>query len=102
MVRRSKVGVVGCGSISGLYIQGCQKFDILEVAACADIELARAQAKAQEFGVPKACTVEELLAVPEIEIVLNLTIPAAHYPVAAKALTAGKHVQNEKPLAVTQ
>ena len=101
-MRKTKVGVVGCGSISGLYIQGCQKFDILEVAACADIDAARAQAKAQEFHVPKACTTAELLADPEIEIVLNLTVPAAHYPVAAAALAAGKNAHNEKPVAVTR
>ena len=60
----------------------------------------RAQARAEEYGIPKACTVDELLADPEIEIVVNLTIPKAHAEVALKAAQAGKSVYNEKPLAV--
>jgi predicted dehydrogenase len=59
-----------------------------------------AKAKAEEHKA-KACTVEELLADPSIEIIINLTIPAAHYEVALAALKAGKHVHNEKPLALT-
>ncbi|OGV70204.1 MAG: oxidoreductase [Lentisphaerae bacterium RIFOXYB12_FULL_65_16] len=97
-----RVGIVGCGNISGLYIQGCQKFDILKLVACADLDMARAEAKAKELNVPRACAVEELIADPEIEIVVNLTIPAAHFPVAEKALLAGKNAYNEKPLSVTR
>ena len=60
----------------------------------------RARARAQQFGIPRALTVEALLAEPDIEIVLNLTIPKAHFEVAMAALEAGKSVYNEKPLAV--
>jgi predicted dehydrogenase len=95
-----KVGVVGCGNISGIYLKRCSAFEILKVAACADIDLGRAKAKAAEYGVPKAYTTEELLADRDIDIVLNLTIPRAHFAVAMAALKAGKSVYNEKPLAL--
>lgn len=97
-----RIGIVGTGVISGAYLKSLKTLDGVEVAACADIDLARAQAKAAEFGVAKACSVEELLADPEIDIVVNLTIPAAHAEVCLKALEAGKHVYVEKPLAVTR
>jgi len=95
-----KVGVVGCGTISGIYLRNCAKFENLEVVACADRHLARAEAKARRHGIPRFCTVEELLADPQVEIVLNLTQPASHTQVALAALDYGKSVYNEKPLAV--
>ncbi len=98
----TKIGVIGCGNISGAYFKAGQTFKNLEIAACADLDLSRARAKAEEFKIPKACTVKELLADREIEIVVNLTIPKAHVSVALAALQAGKHVYGEKPLAVTR
>ena len=97
-----RVGIIGCGDISGAYLSQCPQFKILRVVACADLIPARAQARAAEFGVPQAVSVEELLADPEIEIVVNLTVPQAHYPVALAALQAGKSVWNEKPLSLTR
>ena len=97
-----KIGIVGCGNISGIYFQNGKKFKVLEVAACADLVLDRAVAKAEVHNIPKACTVEELLADPEIQIVVNLTIPIAHYDVCLAALQAGKHVHVEKPLSLTR
>ena len=97
-----KVGVMGSGNISGAYLKMARTFPILEIVACADLIMERAEAKAAEFDVPKACTVEELLGDPGIDIVLNLTIPKAHAEVAMAALQAGKSVYNEKPLAVTR
>jgi len=97
-----KVGVVGCGNISGIYLKRMPAFEILKVAACADLDRERAKAKAAEYGVPKTCTTEELLADPEIEIVVNLTIPKVHFSVALAALGAGKSVHNEKPLTLTR
>lgn len=92
-MKKVKVGVIGCGNISDIYLKNCtQTFDILEVAACADLIIERAQAKVEQYNIPKACTVEELLADPEIEIVLNLTTPGAHAEVCLAALNAGKHV----------
>lgn len=97
---RVKVGVIGCGVISGIYLKSLQRFTRLEVVACADLVLERAQARAAEFQIPKACLPEELLADPAVEIILNLTIPQAHAAVAIQALEAGKAVYNEKPLAI--
>jgi len=101
-LKKVKVGVVGCGMISNAYFNGMKQLDIIEVAACADLNLDAAKAKAEEHGVAKACTVDELMADPEIEIVLNLTVPKAHAPVCLKAIAAGKHVHVEKPFAVTR
>lgn len=101
MDRQVKVGIIGCGNISRQYVQGCRKFEILEVVACADVEPAQAEALATEFGL-QAYSVTELLDRPEIEIVINLTVPSAHAEVTLAALAAGKHVQSEKPLAVTR
>lgn len=99
---RIKVGVIGCGAISAAYFKRLPQFGILQVAACADLDLERARAKAQEFQVPVACRVEELLADPDLRIVVNLTTPQAHYPVAKAALLAGKNVYGEKPLTVSR
>ena len=102
-MRKVKVGIIGCGNISGIYFKNLtQLFHNTEVVACADLIPERAEEKAKEFGVPKACSVDELLADPEIEIVVNLTIPAAHTEVNLAALNAGKHVHCEKPLAITR
>lgn len=99
MPRKVKVGLIGCGNISKAYFAGCKRYDILELVACADLDFSRAQAAAREYGV-RACTVDELLADPAIEIVINLTIPQAHAPVNEKILRAGKHAYVEKPFAL--
>lgn len=97
-----KIGIVGCGNISDIYFNAGKTFESIEIAACADLIMERAQAKAEQHRIPKACTVEELLADPEIRIVVNLTIPRAHAGVGLAALEAGKSVYNEKPLTVTR
>jgi predicted dehydrogenase len=96
-----KVGVIGCGKISGIYLENGATFDDVEIVACSDLVLERAEAQAQMYGVPKACSPKELLADEEVEIVLNLTVPVAHAEVSLAALEAGKHVYTEKPLAVS-
>ncbi len=101
-MKQTKIGVIGCGNISGAYFTAGQTFKNLKIEACADLDLDRAKAKAEEFKIPKAYSVKEMLADPEIEIVVNLTIPKAHAEVALAALAAGKHVYGEKPLAVTR
>ena len=99
----TKVGVIGCGNISSNYIRNSRQYANLEFSAFADLDMERARAKALEYGGNAvACTVDELLHNPEITIILNLTIPNAHYSVAKAALLAGKHVYNEKPLAITR
>jgi predicted dehydrogenase len=100
--KKAKIGVIGCGNISGIYLQAGRKFDILEVVACADLIPARAEAKAKEYGIPKAYSPEALLADPEIEIVVNLTIPTVHAEVSLAAIEAGKSAYSEKPLAVNR
>ncbi|GDY12686.1 oxidoreductase [Planctomycetota bacterium] len=95
-----KIGVIGCGNISSAYLKNLPGFANVEVAAVADLDVARAQAKAAEFKIAKACSVDALLADPAIELVLNLTIPQAHAAVDLAAIAAGKHVYSEKPLAL--
>ena len=95
----SKVGIIGTGTISGIYLKSPTVFPILEIVACADLDMARAQAKADEFNI-QALSVDDLLAHPEIDIIVNLTIPAAHAEVAQAAITRGKSVYSEKPLAL--
>lgn len=101
-VAPSKVGIIGAGNISGIYLQNSKILDAITVTAIADIDMQRAAARAAEFDIPRVCNVEELLADPEIEIIINLTIPAAHAEVAMQAIEAGKSVYNEKPLAVSR
>ncbi len=96
-----KVGIIGCGNISDMYCRGLRLFDILDLRACADLEMDRAHKLAEAHGI-RALAAEELLADPDIDIVVNLTPPVAHAEVALAAIAAGKHVQNEKPLAQTR
>ena len=95
-----QVGLVGCGHISDRYLKNATQFPEFEIVACADSVPERAAARAAEYGVPAVRTVAELLADPEIEVVLNLTTPDAHASIAGAALDAGKGVYNEKPLAI--
>jgi len=101
-MRRMKVGVIGCGNISPIYLQAGRVFETIDIVACADIDMERARARAAEFGVPKVLTPEELLADPEVEIVLNLTVPKAHAEINLKAIESGKHIYTEKPLATNR
>jgi predicted dehydrogenase len=94
------IAVVGAGNISSQYLRNLTRFPDLAVVAIADLDVERAAAAAQEFGVPVSGAVDEVLALPEVELVVNLTIPAAHAQVALAALEAGKHVYGEKPLAL--
>jgi predicted dehydrogenase len=97
-----KIGVIGTGNILSQYVRGTRAFEMLDLVACADIDVPKAKARADELEIPRACTVDELLADPEIQIVINLTVPKAHAEVSLAAVAAGKSVQSEKPLAVTR
>jgi predicted dehydrogenase len=101
-MKKVKVGVIGCGNISGIYFKNGKLLEILDIVACSDLYMKRAKAKAEEFGIPRACTVEELLSDTDIQIVLNLTTPEAHAEVSLAALKAGKNVYSEKPLAISR
>lgn len=94
------IGIIGCGNISDVYFQNCKRFDALRVVFCSDLEAARARSKAEQHGVPRHGTTEELLADPGVELVINLTRPGTHHEINLRALEAGKHVYSEKPLAV--
>ncbi|MEM9523029.1 MAG: Gfo/Idh/MocA family oxidoreductase [Pseudomonadota bacterium] len=94
------VGLIGCGNISKAYLQLGPQFGGFEIRAVADIDAVAAKSRATEFGV-RAMTVEELLNAADIDVVVNLTIPSAHFEVSAAILEAGKHVYSEKPLVLT-
>ena len=97
---KTRIGVIGCGAISGIYMKNChQFFRNIEVVACADLVREKAEACAKEYGVARVLSVDGLLAAPDVDIVLNLTVPKAHADIALAALQAGKHVHTEKPLA---
>ncbi|NSY12072.1 Gfo/Idh/MocA family protein [Agrobacterium vitis] len=100
MTRELNVGIIGCGNISSAYFTLAPLFKGITVVACADINMNAAELRAEEFGV-KAQTVEELLANPDVDVVVNLTIPAVHYAVSKQILEAGKHVYSEKPLVLS-
>ncbi|MFJ5692739.1 Gfo/Idh/MocA family protein [Arthrobacter sp. NPDC093125] len=98
------VGIIGCGAIIAQYLASfrrLQENNLVNLVAVADLDAARAHAVADDYEGVRALTVDELLAADDVELVLNLTIPAAHAEVALKAIAAGKHVYGEKPLAAT-
>jgi len=96
-----KIGIVGCGQISEIYLTNLKAMEVLDVVCCADVLTGRAEAAAREHGI-EATSVEELLGNSEIELVVNLTIPKAHASVDLAAILAGKNAYQEKPLAVTR
>lgn len=97
-----RIGVIGCGNISPQYFKGAKLYEEIEIVACADIDLTVARARAEEFGVPRAVSVDELLADAEIDIALNLTTPQFHAPINQRILQAGKHAYCEKPFATNR
>jgi len=97
-----KVGLIGCGNISGAYLQNNSVFQKqCQIVKCADQRSEAARATAEKYGLT-ACTVEEVLADPAIDIILNLTTPQSHTAIDLMALTAGKHVYSEKPFALNR
>lgn len=96
------IGVIGCGNISPQYFKGAKLYSQIEIVACADLDLALAESRSEEFGVARALSVDELLADPEVEIVLNLTTPQFHAPINKRILEAGKHAYCEKPFATNR
>lgn len=94
------VGVIGCGNISSAYFRLAPLFKGIRMRACADLNLGTARTQAEAFGL-EACSVEDLLARDDIDIVVNLTVPAAHRDVSESVLNAGKHVYSEKPFVLS-
>lgn len=95
------VGLIGCGYISNVYMEVASTLSAFRVVACADVRREAAEALATRFGIPRVCSVDALLADPEVEIVLILTTPESHYTLARAALEAGKSVYTEKPLSLS-
>lgn len=99
-VKPVRVAVVGCGAISGVYLENITKrFRILKLVACCDLNAASAEKAAQKYSVPAMC-LKEILEDESIELILNLTAPTAHYDVIKASLEHGKHVYTEKVMAV--
>ncbi len=94
------VGIIGAGNISAAYLQLAPMFKGYKIVAVADINMDNANARAAEFGV-RAETVDGLLAADDVDLVINLTIPAAHVDVSRSILQAGKHVYSEKPFVLS-
>ncbi|BDV31621.1 Gfo/Idh/MocA family protein [Microbacterium terricola] len=92
------IGIIGAGVISDTYIQNLSSFPDVEVVIVGDLIAGRAREQAEKYGVPAHGTAEDVLAHPGVDLVVNLTIPAAHIEVSRAAIAAGKHVWTEKPL----
>ena len=96
----TNVAILGCGMISGAYAPTIAEFAHLDLVACADVDPARATEVAERHGIPEVCTIDELLAHPEVEVIVNLTPASAHEAVTGAILEAGKAAYSEKPLGV--
>jgi predicted dehydrogenase len=94
------VGIIGCGNISDTYLKNGPLLGDINYVACADLRIEAAQAKAEAYGL-QALSIDDLLRRDDIDMILNLTIPAAHAEVSLRAIAAGKHVYTEKPLAIS-
>ena len=100
-MEKARIGIIGCGNISGIYLQNLHTvFRNTTVAAVADLIPERVNGAAEKWGIPKILTDREMVADPEIDIILNITTPPDHYGVCKLALDAGKPVHVEKPLSV--
>lgn len=92
------IGIIGVGVISDTYLQNLASFPDVDVLIVGDLLLDRAQSQAEKYGIPAWGSGEDVLAHPGVDLVINLTIPAAHIEVSRAAIAAGKHVWTEKPL----
>ncbi len=95
------IAIVGCGNISDQYLTNLIRFPDVTVLACADVDAKRAAAQAAKYGAPQSGDLASVLALPEVDLIVNLTIPAVHASVALQAIRAGKHVYGEKPFALS-
>ena len=101
-MEKVKVAVIGCGNISHAYFGHMKNLPILDVVACADLNADAAKEKAKEHEIPQTMSVDDVFNDSEIEIVVNLTIPQAHYEIAKRTLESGKHAHSEKPFTVSR
>lgn len=96
----TRVAVVGAGDVSDQYLRALTSYPDIAVVAVADLDVERARGRAAAHGVPVAAGPADVLRRDDVELVVNLTTPAAHAEVALAAIEAGKHVWSEKPLAM--
>ena len=99
MTKVFKVGLIGCGHIAETYFRAHKYFNNFRIIKCADINNIASKKCASTYNI-ESLTVKDLLKDEEIEIILNLTVPKAHYEVSKKALLHNKHVYTEKPMAI--
>lgn len=98
---RVKIGIIGCGNISGIYLQNLTStFVNTEVWAVCDLVEERASEAQKKYNVPNVFTMEQMLNSPEIRIIINLSTPPHHFGICKKILEAGKHAYVEKPLSL--
>ncbi|MCO5732726.1 Gfo/Idh/MocA family protein [Rhizobium sp. SSA_523] len=100
MAKELGVGIIGCGNISTTYLSLAPLFRGIKMLACADVNPNAAQLRAEEYGVT-AQSIDDLLSNDELDVIVNLTVPAAHFAVSKAILEAGKHVYSEKPLVLS-
>ena len=101
-MEKMNIGIVGCGNISDVYFKNFSTmFSNTQVLACTDIMMEKAQASGEKYGIKKVYSFEDMLKDPEIDIVLNLTVPAAHFEVSMAVLNSGKHLYSEKPFTIS-
>ena len=100
MVEPVRVGLMGTGVISDIYLTNAAKYAEIDIVACADLDVDRARQAAAKHGVARAYSPDDLLADPGVELVINLTIPRAHAEVGVATLAAGKHLYSEKPFTI--
>ena len=98
-----KLGIIGCGVISRIYVRDLQRLysDLVSIEAVANASMDKAKKLAEEFQIPVVCSVDELLERKDIELVINLTPPKVHTEINRRILNAGKHVFCEKPFALS-
>ena len=99
MAKVFNVGLIGCGHIAETYFKSHKYFNNFRIIKCADIKYSAAK-KCASLNKISAVTVKDILKDKEIEIILNLTIPKAHFEISKKALLNNKHVYTEKPMAI--
>ena len=98
----TKVGIIACGDIADQYLKNIPRYPGIDLVSCSDIIESRAKERAAEYKIPYAKSVRDMLSDPNIELVINLTIPKAHAEISIEALKNGKHIYSEKPFAINK
>ncbi|MBO5223678.1 MAG: Gfo/Idh/MocA family oxidoreductase [Clostridia bacterium] len=97
-----KIGIIGCGNISGIYLKNLSTlFKNTEIYAVSDLDPTKAENAKNTYNIPHIMTVDEMLECREIELILNITTPPFHYSICKQILLANKHAYVEKPLSLT-